>query len=310
MSISPVMFVEKDMDRMSKSNEMSLCVLASGSAGNCIWHGTDTTALLIDAGISTQNLRNKLNAIGESIERLSAICLTHEHTNHARGAIALCKQYNIPLYATQGTFNAIGHSCSDALAFHPVQVNHPFSVGDVLVKAFSVSHNAVDPVGFAVRSAEGSQIGILMDTGAVTDQMVHALTNCDALVLEANYDEELLNNASLPQELKERIRGSHGHLSNTQAADLLTRLKGSRLKQVFLAHLFEPCNSPELAVRSVRRALDETTRIKPRLWSVIAQIFLKRCMVRTETGLICIPPKRVGPVWSLNRSGVSWQHHL
>ena len=304
---------QKEKDRMNESNEMGMCVLASGSAGNCIWLGTDKTALLIDAGISIKNLKNKLNAIGESIERLSAICLTHEHTDHAHGAIALCQQYKIPLYATRGTINAIGSLGKAPPDIHPFQANHPFPVGDVLVEAFSISHNAVDPVGFTVKSAEGVRVGILLDTGTVTNQMLQSLRCCDALVLEANHDEELLNNSPLPQDLKERISGAFGHLSNDQAAELLTRLKGSRLKQVFLVHLFEPYNSPELAVHAVRRALDGTARITgktmPRLRSMLTRLFRELRPARNEMILTCVPPKCAGPVWSWNNKRFSYHRH-
>jgi phosphoribosyl 1,2-cyclic phosphodiesterase len=234
---------------------LKLCVLASGSSGNCTFIGTENTRILIDAGLSARRTVERLAAIGERIEQIDAICVSHEHGDHIAGIRVLQKTHNIPLYANAGTLDGIlrDRRCSD-ITCRQFTTGAPFAIGELQIEPFSVPHDAYEPVGFVVRTA-GRSVGVATDVGMVTNLVREKLRACHAVVVEANHDETLLREANRPWGLKQRISGRQGHLSNGAAAELIAEIAGEGLEHLFLAHLSADCNSPHHARRTMEAAL-------------------------------------------------------
>lgn len=241
---------------------LKLCVLASGSSGNCTFIGTEKTRILIDAGLSARRTVERLAEIGERIEDISAICVSHEHGDHIAGIRVLQKNHGIPVYANAGTFEVIGGDIKGAR----FTTGSPFSVGDFSIHPFPIPHDANDPVGF-VFSAGSLKIGVATDIGMVTNALRERLRKCHVVVIEANHDETLLHEADRPWSLKQRIRGNQGHLSNRVAAALMAEIAGEGLEHLFLAHLSSDCNSPHHARTTFETLLAEAghTHVKVRL---------------------------------------------
>lgn len=242
---------------------LQLCVLASGSSGNCIYVGSASTRLLIDAGLSCRQIEKRLADIDVSLASISGVCVTHEHSDHTGALRVLQRRFSTPLYANRGTVEAIGNSAGEDLAWKIFTTGQPFLVGDCIVTPFSVPHDSYDPVGFIVRCGE-VQVGIVTDAGIGTALMQERLRNSDIIVIEANHDEDLLRDAKRPWSLKQRIAGRQGHLSNAQAAALLCGTVGANTHTVFLCHLSADCNEPATAIRSIERSLRDNghARIK------------------------------------------------
>lgn len=234
---------------------MKICVLASGSSGNCIYVGAGSTRLLIDAGLSGRETAHRLAQIGVKPSAITAVCLTHEHSDHIAGLAVLHARHGLPLYANAGTIEALQRDEKmRGLAWNVFTTGSPFQVGELLLEPFSVSHDAYEPVGFIVASG-AVRIGVATDVGVITHLVRERLRHCRALVIESNHDERLLADARRPWLLKQRIAGRQGHLSNEHAAELIGEISGPGLSQVFLSHLSADCNRPELALRAAQAAL-------------------------------------------------------
>jgi len=234
---------------------MKVCVLASGSSGNCIFAGSATTRILIDAGLSGRETARRLELIGAPLASIRGICLTHEHGDHTAGLAALHTRAGIPLYANAGTIEAVRQDDKlRNLKWRVFTTGAAFSIGDLTITPFSVSHDAYDPVGFIVTSDQ-IRVGIVTDIGVSTHLVRERLRHCQALIVEANHDERLLTDAQRPWHLKQRIAGRQGHLSNQRAAELIAEIAGDDLNQVFLFHLSLDCNRPELALKPTREVL-------------------------------------------------------
>ncbi len=232
-----------------------LCVLGSSSAGNCTYIGSDTTGLLIDAGLSGRETVRRLGEIGVAVESIRAICLTHEHTDHTSGLGALHKGGRVELYANSGTIEGLqARDVNESLVWKVFSTGSPFQVGDLTIEPFSVPHDAYDPVGFII-GCEGRRVGVVTDMGMVTGLIRERLRHCVAVVVEANHDERLLKDADRPWRLKQRISGRQGHLSNANAAALIAEIAGESLVVAYLAHLSQDCNRPDLALKAVEAAL-------------------------------------------------------
>ncbi|MCC7300191.1 MAG: MBL fold metallo-hydrolase [Verrucomicrobia bacterium] len=226
---------------------LKLCLLGSGSSGNCTFIGTGTTRILIDAGLSARKTAERLTEIGERAEEINAICVSHEHGDHIAGIRVLQKNHGIPVYANGGTLDAILRDSKQAgLECRRFTTGAPFAIGDLMIEPFSVPHDAYEPVGFVVRAGALS-VGVVTDIGVVTGLVREKLRKCQAVVIEANHDETLLHEAARPWSLKQRIRGNQGHLSNRAAAALIAEIAGDGLQHLFLAHLSADCNSPHHA---------------------------------------------------------------
>ncbi len=234
---------------------LKLCVLGSGSSGNCTFVGTGTTRILIDAGLSAKKTAERLAEIGERADDINAICVSHEHGDHIAGIRVLQKNHRIPVYANGGTLDAILRDRKqDGLDCRRFTTGSPFSIGDFKIEAFSVPHDAYEPVGFVLHS-DAFSVGIVTDLGIVTHLVREKLRKCRVVVIEANHDENLLHEAPRPWSLKQRIRGNQGHLSNRAAAELIAEIAGDGLQHLFLAHLSSDCNSPHHAKTTVETIL-------------------------------------------------------
>jgi phosphoribosyl 1,2-cyclic phosphodiesterase len=188
---------------------MRLCLLASGSKGNCLFLETDSCRLLIDAGLSGREAIARLSSIGVAAETLDGILITHEHTDHVRGVGALARRLKIPVLVAARTLQAARHVIGkvDSFEFDP---GSPFTFKGVAIDPFPITHDACDPVGFRIEGGEGC-IGFATDLGIATRLTQEKLKDCRALVLEFNHDEEMLQNGPYPWHLKQRIRSRHGH---------------------------------------------------------------------------------------------------
>lgn len=234
---------------------MKICVLASGSSGNCIFAESATTRILIDAGLSGRETARRLELIGAELPSIKGICLTHEHGDHTAGLATLHTRSGIPLYANTGTIEAIRKDAKlHNLKWQVFTTGADFTIGDLTITPFSVSHDAYEPVGFIVASAR-ARVGIVTDIGVSTHLVRERLRRCQVLIIESNHDERLLTDAQRPWYLKQRIAGRQGHLSNQHAAELIAEIADSDLHQIFLFHLSQDCNRPELALQPTREAL-------------------------------------------------------
>ncbi len=235
---------------------LRFAALGSGSSGNSALVFTDQTRLLIDAGISAKQLRLRLGELGVEAESLDGILLTHEHGDHVRGLEVFCRKVVAPVFCTPITREAVGGTITSPRSWRMVESGASFSVGDIAIDAFTVMHDAVDPLGF-VFGHGGARLGFASDVGHVTGVMRTALAAVDALFVEANYcDTMLQNDSKRPWSLKQRVASRHGHLSNAQCADLVLEVAaGGKLRRVLLGHLSEDCNLPEVAVNAIEVAL-------------------------------------------------------
>ena len=234
---------------------MHVTVLGSGSAGNCTLVETETTSILVDAGLSARQIIQRLQLIGRSLDTLTGIILTHEHTDHTRGLAVLSRTKPLPVYANRLAAEAIttGPDWSDRtqISWRLFATGCAFEIGDLVVESFSVPHDAQDPVGFTIRH-ETQAVAVLTDLGHATKLVVERVRGIDAIVLEANHDLKLLQeDTARPWATKQRIMSRHGHLSNDAAATLAGEVCSDRLRHVFLAHLSRDCNRPDLAQRTV-----------------------------------------------------------
>jgi phosphoribosyl 1,2-cyclic phosphodiesterase len=234
---------------------LTVCVLGSGSSGNCIYVASPQTRILIDGGLSGRETKRRLSQVGVDIAVIDAVCVTHEHDDHRSSLGVLQRKHGISLYANAGTIEAMDRSPKlRGLAWNVFSTGATFRIGDLTIEPFSVPHDSYDPVGFVVAS-EAGRIGIVTDMGMPTTLIRDRLSSCAVVIIEANHDEQMLMDAERPWPLKQRIAGRQGHLSNRQAAELLASIAGPRLKAAFLAHLSRECNQPELALRTVRESL-------------------------------------------------------
>ena len=236
---------------------LTLRSFASGSSGNCTYIASDTTRLLIDAGISTGRIRAHLREMGTDLEGLHGICITHEHIDHVQALPVLQRQHPVPLFANAGTVQSIARSAKfQDLRWNIFTTGNAFDIGDFRIEPYSIPHDAFDPVGYLVHWGP-VKIGMATDIGLPTALIRTRLKGCHAMVLETNHDEQMLQNADRPWSLKQRILGRQGHLSNDNAARMLVEIAGPQLQRVYLAHLSDDCNRPELARGTILRALRE-----------------------------------------------------
>ena len=235
-----------------------LTILGSGSSGNCAYVETDETRVLVDAGFSLRQIRLRLASIGRGPENLSGILITHEHSDHVQGLVALGEKLHIPVYCNRPTQEAVEYKHKTRLPCRIFVTGASFEVGDIAVDTFTIPHDAQDPVGFLLRTAAGN-IGFLTDLGHTTRLVLERVRSANVLVLEANHDVKMLQDCPRrPWSLKQRILGRHGHLSNDAARELLADVASPRWRLVYLTHLSRDCNSRaavEQALAGVRAAL-------------------------------------------------------
>jgi phosphoribosyl 1,2-cyclic phosphodiesterase len=240
---------------------VSVSVLASGSRGNSTIVQSSSTRILVDAGISCRETFKRMKAAGDDPHSLSAILITHEHTDHVSGLLVLARKLKIPVFMTGATHHAWSRAMRDdagecpqlpKLAFFVA--GHKFEIGDIEVMPFTINHDAVDPVGFTFR-AEGVKTGIATDLGCITENVKDSLRGCDALVIESNHDIEKLRWGPYPWSVKQRVGSPDGHLSNQKLAKFLRDDYDGGASYIVLAHLSEQNNHPEIARKEAEEAL-------------------------------------------------------
>lgn len=234
---------------------MRLCSIASGSSGNCIYTGGEHTHLLVDTGISKKRVEEGLKALDIKGEELSGILITHEHIDHVQGLGVFSRKYEVPIYATKGTIEGIKKISSIGKMpeglFHEIQTDETFTLGELKVEPFKISHDANEPSGYRIGDGDKS-VAVATDLGKYDDYTVEHLKNLDAIVLEANHDLKMLEVGPYPYPLKRRVAGDKGHLSNELSGRLLCDILHDNLKHVVLGHLSKENNYEELAYETVK----------------------------------------------------------
>ena len=234
--------------------------MGSGSSGNCYFLGNASYGILIDAGIGVRTIRKNLRNIGLDFHNIMAVFVTHDHADHIRAIGSLGERYNIPVYATRLTHEGVQRSYCVTEKLHTsrkfIEKFETVQIRDFNVTAFPVSHDATDNVGYKVCYKE-KIFTFATDLGHVCENAAENLKVADYMVLEANYDNEMLQNGPYPIHLKERIRNGNGHLCNTQTAGFLSENYNEKLKYVFLCHLSRENNSPEKAFQTIADSLTQ-----------------------------------------------------
>ncbi len=218
--------------------------LNSGSNGNCYYISDGTVAVLIDAGISCRETERRMIRLGLSMHRVKAIFISHEHTDHTRGAEVLSRKYHIPVYITDTTYKNSRLNL-DPMVVKPFKTGIPVNIGKLCVNPFSKRHDASEPHSFTISSC-GITVGVFTDIGTACEQVAYHLNSCHAAFLESNYDEEMLERGRYPIYLKRRIRSMEGHLSNDQALELFLNHRAHFMKLLVLSHLSAENNNPQL----------------------------------------------------------------
>lgn len=231
---------------------MLVIPLQSGSNGNCIYVEADGVRLVFDAGLSGRRARERLASRGRRMDGADALIVSHDHTDHTRSAGVFHRMFGVPLHITEPTLAACGGRLGRLRDVRPFRAGGTLRFGEVSVEAIPTPHDGADGCAFVVQSG-GRRLGILTDLGHVFPRLEELLPGLDAVVIESNYDAEMLEDGPYPAFLKERIRGPGGHISNAESARLLASRAGERLQWACLAHLSENNNRPELALRTHRR---------------------------------------------------------
>ena len=238
--------------------ELRFAPLFSGSSGNATYVGCDDAHLLVDAGLSGSRIVKELEAVGVNPGQLDAILVTHEHSDHIKGIGILSRKYDLPVYATEGTWRAMESKVGN-MALKNRRVFEPgqdFFIGSINVIPFATPHDAAQPVGYRFETGE-ARLAIATDLGNVRESWLKALRGVDAVILEANYDPGMLEAGPYPYELKRRIMGKHGHLSNDDAGEVAVALARAGARQIILGHLSKENNYPALALQCCELALAE-----------------------------------------------------
>ena len=243
--------------------EIRFSVLASGSKGNSCYVETDQTKILIDAGLSCREIERRMELVGIRPENLDGIIVTHEHGDHIKGAGALSRRYDLPVYSNRKTLERGRKTFGNLSSPVILHTGQSLSIKDLLLETFTKCHDASDPFGIIVskiggiRNDNGTRIGMVTDLGRSTHLVEDRLKGCNALIMEFNYDQQMLDEGPYPLDLKRRINGQDGHLSNVQAGKLLRAVSHENLKFVVLAHLSEANNEPDKARLEAEKALME-----------------------------------------------------
>jgi phosphoribosyl 1,2-cyclic phosphodiesterase len=225
---------------------MSLFIssLNSGSNGNCYYIGNDSEAVLVDVGISCREIEKRMKRLNLSMQKVKAVFISHEHTDHIRGLHSLVKRHKLPVYITTPTLR-FGRLYLEYDVTRNFSAHETISVGDLKVTAFPKLHDASDPYSFTI-SYNNINVGVFTDIGLPCENVINHFQQCHAAFLEANYDDEMLDKGNYPYHLKKRIRGERGHLSNKQALELFKSHRPSFMTHLVLSHLSQNNNSPEL----------------------------------------------------------------
>ncbi len=242
---------------------MKVIPLQSGSKGNCFYVESDNTRLLVDAGISLRQATLRLESQGRDISTVQGILLTHDHSDHCKYVADFSRRLNVPVHLTRKTLNAVAAKArkgrgnkgkiENCVCF---KAGESQTIGEIKVDSVPTPHDAADGVAFVLEN-NGHRVGILTDLGHAFDGLRDVLRSLDAVVIESNYDEQLLQSSPYPEFLKQRIRGRGGHLSNQDSARLVHQSATSKLQWICLCHLSEENNCPDSAIRAHQNWLGE-----------------------------------------------------
>ncbi|HTV53497.1 MAG TPA: MBL fold metallo-hydrolase [Terriglobia bacterium] len=261
--ICPLGAAQTAAARKGHALSVRVCVLGSGSKGNSAWVATESTCLLVDAGLSRRETCARLASMGERPETCTAILISHEHTDHVNGLKKLATELNCPVYLTRATRDALEWS-SAIRRYESFCVGESFTIGDIEISPFSVPHDAADPAGFTF-SAAGIKIGIVTDLGYITELVKQRVQDCHCLVFESNHDLDMLKIGPYPWHVKQRVMSRQGHLSNLATAEFLSEAFDGDAQVLVLAHLSETNNHPEIARLTALEALSRRSRAIPEL---------------------------------------------
>ena len=253
----PDTFTVKGCIHMS---EVQIRTLASGSSGNSILISHGGVNILLDVGISAKQVRERLASVGLDISDISAAVISHEHIDHIRGAGVLSRRNGLKIMATEKTLEKMlsDGKLGDIPMHNTFSRNEPFFMGEMEITAVPTPHNAVEPSAFVVRFPDGKKLSIATDLGHMPVSLRNVMKGSGMLIMESNYDEEMLRNGPYPWNVKEQIMSPTGHLSNCLSAMTLRELVTRETKYVLLAHLSENNNSPETAMRTMKKYAGET----------------------------------------------------
>ena len=223
--------------------------LASGSKGNCYYLETKESKILIDLGLSAKEVEYRLSLVGVDPADITAVLVSHEHNDHIRGVGAFSRRYGTKVYINYPTLKN-GLTKTKKINAHEFDSQENFVINDLTVTPFSISHDAADPVGFTF-SAYDKKVGIATDLGIATNLVKTNLTGCDMLIIESNHDHEMLMSGPYPWFLKQRVRGRHGHLSNSAALELIHEVVTQKTKHIVFAHMSETNNHEKMVYTNV-----------------------------------------------------------
>jgi len=232
---------------------MRFASIGSGSRGNATLISHKDTTLLVDCGFSARETEKRLQQLKFDANKLTAILVTHEHADHINGVRVLARKYKLPVYATAGTAGCLAEDVTELVS--KFNCHEAFAVHDIEVQPFPVPHDAREPSQFVFHDGQ-HKLGLLTDVGSITPVIEEHLTACDALLLEANHDMDMLDQGEYPDHLKYRVAGRLGHLNNVQSAKLLEKIDTSRLQHIVAMHLSEKNNSPNIVSPLFAQALN------------------------------------------------------
>ena len=237
---------------------MSLFIssLNSGSNANCYYVGNSQEAVLVDAGLSCRETEKRMKQLGLSMDAVKALFISHEHTDHITGMPGISKKYRLPVYITGATMNNSNMPVESQL-IHSFKHAKPVAIGELSVIPFRKSHDAADPHSFMI-SGHGVNIGVITDIGYPCKQVIKYFRQCQAIFLEANYCDDMLEKGNYPPYLKKRIRSDEGHLSNDQALELFLQYRSADLRLLILSHLSKNNNHPGLVEKLFQRKAGDT----------------------------------------------------
>ncbi len=238
---------------------MRIIPLASGSSGNSFLVQANGSSVLVDAGLTAKKIRERMETAGVDPGNLAGIIVSHGHSDHVKGVGVLSRKFKIPVWMNRGTWQVVQDSVGELHGLEFFQTGRIFQAGGFKIHPFSVPHDCADPVGFRIVKGVCG-VGIATDLGVATGLIANVLTGLQVVVLESNHDPKMLRDGPYPWELKQRVQGRLGHLSNPESAKLLQRIVSDELQAVILAHVSETNNLPELALDCCRSSLQEFLR--------------------------------------------------
>jgi phosphoribosyl 1,2-cyclic phosphodiesterase len=244
------------MTKLREGAKLLVCLLASGSSGNSTYIETGHARVLVDAGLSCKTITSRLESIRKHPKQLDGIIVTHEHTDHIRGIGTLSRRYKIPVYMVKETHVIAQEKIGTVSQHHSIMPGEPFWIKDMWIEPFSIPHDAVNPIGIVAR-LNNCKLGITTDLGYPSNLVREKLKDCNMLVLESNHNVKMLLEGSYPWYLKQRIMSKTGHLSNDDSVNLLKKIVHPDLQHLFLAHLSEQNNRPELVQDLFRGTLED-----------------------------------------------------